>query len=254
MGDLIRTPHSEITATLELLDRHGVTREDFERLRKASSWQQDVTARVIKNDPFLLAMLAMEQLALKVGLTEVDFRDFAGNEEKMKEIFVACRNYCCSLNNFPIFLPIQLGTHPSIKALRQDLKNNGHSIGNWANDILGRITLASTPTTLNLVVVSNADLGLLKGARFEETCAKAKELGLDLCPAEVGPQLRLQYKDQPRGEWLVVAMEPIKDSGGYLDVFDVERDEDGESWLVGSDGNPSGFWHAGRHFVFVSRR
>jgi len=56
MGDLIRTPLSEIVATLEVLDRLEVTDEDFKNLRKASFWQQDVTARVVKNDSFLLAM------------------------------------------------------------------------------------------------------------------------------------------------------------------------------------------------------
>ena len=156
---------------------------------------------------------------------------------------------------FPIFLSIQLGTHSSINSLRASLSNCGHSIGDWANNILDKITLASTPTTfLNLIVVSNADLGFSKGATFAETCAKAKESGLDLCPAEVGPQLRLQYTDQPRGEWLVIAMEPIADSDGGLDGFRVGRSVGGRSWLYAGCGSPSYFWFADDRFVFVSRR
>ena len=46
----------------------------------------------------------------------------------------------------------------------------------------------------------------------------------------------------------------ITDSDGNLNVFDVERDEDGESWLNSNYGNPSNFWNADNHFVFVSRR
>ena len=250
MGDLIRTPLSEIVATLEVLDRLEVTDEDFKNLRKASFWQQDVTARVVKNDSFLLAMLAIEQLALKVGFTEIDFKKFAGDEEKMKKLLSFCR-----IINFPIFRTIQLGTHSSINSLRASLSNCGHSIGDWANNILDKITLASTPTTfLNLIVVSNADLGFSKGATFAETCAKAKESGLDLCPAEVGPQLRLQYTDQPRGEWLVIAMEPIADSDGGLDGFRVGRSVGGRSWLSAGCGSPGYFWFADDRFVFVSRR
>ena len=45
MGDLIRTPYSEITATLEVLDRWGVRREDLEKYRKASSWFQEQLAK-----------------------------------------------------------------------------------------------------------------------------------------------------------------------------------------------------------------
>ena len=180
--------------------------------------------------------------ALKDGSSLVD--DFAALVVKNAKKF----------HNFPIFLSIQLGTHSSINSLRASLSNCGHSIGDWANNILDKITLASTPTTLNLVVVSNADLGFSKGATFAETCAKAKEFGLDLCPAEVGPQLRIQYKNQPRGEWLIVAMEPITDSDGDLSVFDVKRDDDGRSWLDAHDGHPSNFWNADNRFVFVSRR
>ena len=37
----------------------------------------------------------------------------------------------------------------------------------------------------------------------------AKYVGLELCPMEVGPQLRLAYKDQPMEEQVLVAMEPL---------------------------------------------
>jgi hypothetical protein len=49
MGDLItQTPYSEVTATLEILDRWGVGREHLQQFRKASSWfQQQVALALI---------------------------------------------------------------------------------------------------------------------------------------------------------------------------------------------------------------
>ena len=83
--------------------------------------------------------------------------------------------------------------------------------------------------------------------------ARAKELGLELCPAEVGPQLRLQYKDQPNGEWILIAMEPITDSDGDLLVFRVKCLVS-ELWLNSYDGNPDAFWNPDSQWVFVRPR
>lgn len=37
----------------------------------------------------------------------------------------------------------------------------------------------------------------------------AEELGLELCPAELAPKLRLQYLDQPVDDWLILGTEPL---------------------------------------------
>jgi len=63
----------------------------------------------------------------------------------------------------------------------------------------------------------------------------------------------LQYKDQPKGEWLIIAMEPIADSDGRLRVWSVERD-DGERWLGAHYGDPDRFWSARHRFVFLRRK
>lgn len=128
-------------------------------------------------------------------------------------------------------------------------------IGDWGNDILGKpaFTVSSEEVEVELVVVSVAELGFKDGATRKKIYQRAQEFGLDLCPNEVGPQLRLQYKDQPKGEWLLIAMEPIADSDGYLKVFRVAHDDD-ELWLHGIYGYPDRFWVGGRRFVFVRRK
>ena len=64
------------------------------------------------------------------------------------------------------------------------------------------------------MALSVKELGFNDGAYYKDICTKALELGLELCPAEVGPALRLVYKDQSRGEWLRIAMEAITGSDG----------------------------------------
>lgn len=159
--------------------------------------------------------------------------------------------------DFKTFRTLKLGTGiKDADGFRKALKKADCNIGDWGNNILGKpaFKVAEAETEVELVVVSNAELGFENGATVKETYARAKELGLELCPNEVGPQLRLQYKDQPKGGWLLIAMEPITDSGGDLYVFYVERYGDGKQWLRGSFGHPDYRWHASSCWVFLRRK
>src|SRR5262249_10820050 len=51
--------------------------------------------------------------------------------------------------------------------------------------------------------------------------ARARQIGFGLVAAEVGPQLRLQYFDQPMGEFLIVGMQPIKTWSGEPVILNV---------------------------------
>lgn len=78
---------------------------------------------------------------------------------------------------------------------------------------------------VDLVVLTTAQLtGKTKrDSKTAEVFAGAARLGLEKCSLEVGPQLRLQYKDQPHNGYLIVGIEPIRNSRGDLLVFNVER-------------------------------
>lgn len=157
---------------------------------------------------------------------------------------------------FHVWKSIKLGTgFKTADDFRRALKAEGCRIGAWGDDILGKpaFTASDVEMTLDLVNVSVADLGFKKGATRKDIYERALSLGLELCPAEVGPQLCLQYQDQPRGEWLLIVMEPIRDSSADLNVFSVEHNDDGR-WLYGDNGYPDLFWHAGHRWVFVRRR
>jgi hypothetical protein len=151
---------------------------------------------------------------------------------------------------------IQLGTGlQTADDFRKAVKSAGMKIGDWANDILGKpaFTATTSETEVELVVASVAELGFKDGATRKDIYVRAQELGLDLCPPEVGPQLRLQYTDQPKGEWLVIAMEPIADSDGFLNLFNVVHVDD-VRWLNASYGSPFSFWFGHSRFVFLRRK
>lgn len=141
----------------------------------------------------------------------------------------------------PPFKTVKLGTHDSNEALRKEILGAGCKIGDWGLDILKRVEVAKEPTEIDIIVLTVAELGFPNGATCKDIYAKALSLGLQLCPAEVGPQLRLQYMDQPKGEWILIGMEPITDSDGNLKVFNVEHDGS-VRWLRGIGGNPVNFW------------
>lgn len=157
---------------------------------------------------------------------------------------------------FKVWRTIKLGTGPTTADdFRKALKASGCRISDWVNDILGRLafTASSKEQELDLVVVSVAELGFKNGTARKDIYAKAQEIGLTLCPAEVGPELRLQYKDQPVGEWLYIAMEPITDSDGCLRVFRVGHGESGQ-WLDSYAGHPRNFWDEHSRWVFARRK
>ena len=157
--------------------------------------------------------------------------------------------------DLPVWNTVKLGTCKTADEYRKALKKAGRRIGDWANDILGKpaFTASQQETEVDLVVATVAELGLTEGGQYKDICARAVEMGLELCPAEVGPALRLVYDDQPKGEWLIIAMEAITNSDGYRYVFAVGHDRV-ELWLDGSDGRPERFGDAGRRFVFVRRK
>lgn len=104
-----------------------------------------------------------------------------------------------------------------------------------------------------LVEVSVASLGLTSTTRLDAIYARAKELSLDLCPAEVCPQLRLQYSEQHQGEWLIIAMDPLINSDGKPYVF-LTLSYGGGLWRQPTRNEPGHAWRPNFRFVFLRPR
>ncbi|MGP8199336.1 MAG: hypothetical protein ACLQU4_07530 [Limisphaerales bacterium] len=183
-----------------------------------------------------------------------------GLQQALKKALCPPEEKTAPAPNFKTFRTLKLGTGISDgDGFRKALKEAEFSIGDLANDILGKPAFTASPEAkeVELVIVSVAELGFKKAATRKDIYARAIECGLVLCPAEVGPQLRLQYTDQPKGEWLFIGMEPI--DVAVLDIrdlriFDVEHRNNNELWLSSDNGDPGHVWKATDHWVFLRRK
>jgi len=152
-----------------------------------------------------------------------------------------------------IWKSIMLGINKGVDAYREALAAERVRIGDSADEILGRPAFfyARTPKQVELVVLSSAELGLEADAvSHAEVYQRAKQMGVELCPAEVGPQLRLAYRNQPLGEALDIAMEPVSTYAGEPTILALVNFGTGLA-LIGADGASESMVPRTRRFVFA---
>jgi hypothetical protein len=139
-------------------------------------------------------------------------------------------------SELPIWKTITVGQHRGVNAVRSAFDDARIAVGDSADEILGRpaFAFARERRQLDLVLLSVAALGFGQGGTLADIHARAVRLGFELCPEEVGPQLRLQYLNQPVGEFLHVAMQPQRTYGGELIDFTLANSGAGLSLLGGS--------------------
>jgi hypothetical protein len=152
----------------------------------------------------------------------------------------------------PVWRTITVGTFKNSFALLSALDAAGCGIGSSAEEILARpaFTVGTTKTTVELFAVSAAELGFQTNtAPLADIYARAQQLGFGLAAAEVAPQLRLQYFDQPMGEFLI-GMEPIKTWKGEPVILTVANGGAGLV-LIGRDGSADAEIPVTSRFLFV---
>ncbi len=138
--------------------------------------------------------------------------------------------------------------------LQAEMKRQNIQIYSYAQSMLDSrdFTTLKKPEPADLVRLKVRDLNL-DNPTTENIYQRAEELGLELCPAEVGPQYRLQYTDQPMDEYLYIAMKQITDFNGCPRVFRLYRDGDGLSLDCGW-AKPTYPWGPDDEVVFRIRK
>ena len=195
-----------------------------------------------------------EELAYSVEEINTDTKSYIGdwNPEIYKKIPESVTYLYESFPKNKILRKTIELTEKSPQEYEEELIKQGYQIGDYAKQILKKVETLKQKEDADLVSFSVAQLGFPSGATLKQIYDKAKELGLELCPPQVGPELRLSYTDQFMNEYLVVAMDPINDSEGSPGLLSVGRSSVGE-WL-GYDGRVGSEWDGDGRFVFRSRK
>ena len=116
-------------------------------------------------------------------------------------------------NDFPVWRTVRIGTGLKTSSdFQMALAERGCKVRFWGGLLLDSpdFSVSEVPMELDLVVVNpkKIDKKFGRGASTTDYFKRVEERGLELCPAEVGPQLLLQYSNKIE-YWLHVGMQPI---------------------------------------------
>lgn len=138
------------------------------------------------------------------------------------------------------------------------------------NELVKKLFAADTfatsidPYVLKTVELSVHDLGLPEGGTITEIYRRADHLGLELCPLELGPFLRLGYIDQPEGLLdshkqnqapngsITVASKIVTEDDNFPKGFYL-RMLNGVLWLRGYVCDDQHVWDPSDRFIFVKQ-
>ncbi len=157
------------------------------------------------------------------------------------------------------------------KNLLKRVRSGGVEVSSYAEGVMNNrsFTTLDAEEEIDTIVLEVRDFGyehqpmtseLLDPSRLAEWSKQnAHRLpegydAIELLPAEAGPHIRDQYKDQPNGEVLWMAMERIAASGGSPGVFGVERGGGVEQWLRASWSCSGDQWFLDLRLVFRLRK
>jgi hypothetical protein len=153
-----------------------------------------------------------------------------------------------------IWKTIVLGTRGNVDVLKSELAVAGHHMGKGSSAVMEQETFALTPVKMELDLVKRSarDLGLTKGEYYGVICSVALDQGLWRSPAyDIGPELRLQYTNQPDDEILrVPTMNGVTDAYGRPRLWVVMK-RFGIPYLDISSGYPNVLFGPHELFVFV---
>ena len=152
--------------------------------------------------------------------------------------------------------------------LCEELAKRAIELNEYARQLLDSGVLATSQARrqVEVAIVAVGDLGLDDGGTIVDVAERAADVGLTLCPLELGPHFRLQFLDQPEADLsggerphraptgsITIASEPLIDEDGDCRGFYLRRVA-GMLWLRGYVSGPEHLWQPDDRFAFLSDR
>lgn len=163
--------------------------------------------------------------------------------------------------NWEVWRTIEAGGKSS-QVLESELKQKGINVSDYARDLMRTTDFVTLrrPEQIKIARSTVGGLGFTEPPTTDQLLQRIDgdpELGC--LPPEAAVALRLQYKDQPLGEYLHAGMKPIADSGGHPRVFRLSRVEGGlwlsDVWTFPDHKRLGAFdWYLDFQFVFRLRK
>lgn len=129
-----------------------------------------------------------------------------------------------------------------------------------------KFTASDRKYSLQTVELTVGNLGFLDGATTAQIFSRASEIGLELCPLELAPHLRLAYMDQPEGSLgnpvqrhqapsgsITIASEILTEDHDFPKGFYLRRIS-GILWLRGYRADHLHVWNPDDHFIFCQSK
>lgn len=148
--------------------------------------------------------------------------------------------------------------------LLQKLRTHSIMLNEYAEKIFSddKFTTSEKSFDLKTVELTVKDFGFSEGATMPQLFNRARELGLNLCPLELGPHLRLKYLDQQEGNAVNVTTQNHAPSGSVTIASEILSEDDhfpkgfylrnidGVLWLRGYVTDDLHVWNLEDRFIF----
>jgi len=132
--------------------------------------------------------------------------------------------------------------------LLAELKRHDVSMNEYGKVLFASsaLRISQQPRLLETVELRARNLGFVDGATWPDLFRAAQNYGLGLCPLEAAVYLRLDYLDQPEGDWITVCTPVVTPlpNGFYL------RTMDDRLWLRGYTTSTTYKFGADERFIF----